>query len=119
MERRSARIKAATAKATFPAFGSGNFFALDPEQPHETPDEIYQRMGARMMNPAEMDHNCPFCRRTMSWELFQAHAQGCMTRWFKTVDIVHRKFAGTGPVSTTIKGVSAAADSSAPVKNEV
>ena len=108
----------AVARFGFPAFDRQNIFAFDPEQPHKSAEEIYQELGG-MNDPTQMDHNCPFCKRTMAWTLFKAHAEPCMRKWFKTLDITHRKFAGATPaVSATIKGTPATADVKAPAIGE-
>lgn len=95
--KRSARIRAATARATFPGFHPQNVFLMDPEKPTVDANALLTERGGAMTDPRSMNHNCPFCRKTMAWELFQAHALACVTRWFKTMDVTKRKFAGGGP----------------------
>lgn len=84
--RRSTRVDAASARATFPQFERSNVFLFDPEQPHEDPNDLLNRVhGGKMMDPRAMNHNCPFCNRTMAWDLFVAHAEACFRRWRKVV----------------------------------
>lgn len=116
MTKRNARIDAVTAeafqRAPAPGFRADNLFLHDPEQPHKTAEELYREAGG-MTDPASMDHNCPLCHKTMSWALFQAHAEDCATRWYKTIDPSKRFYAGAAPLSTTIHAVPASADSGA------
>lgn len=111
MTRKSAHIQAATARAVFPAFNRQNIFLMDPEKPREDPNDLLNRVHhGRMMDPREMNHNCPFCNRTMAWDLFVAHGEDCFKRWRKVVYRKRRTF-GTVVQSTTIQGSAAAASS--------
>jgi hypothetical protein len=81
---RSARVEAATAVATFPKFDRSNMFLYDPERPKEDPNDLLNRVhGGQMLDPHAMNHNCPFCSKTMAWDLFVAHAEACFRRWRK------------------------------------
>lgn len=84
-------IHAPTAVAYFRNAGRAMLF--DPERPTVDPDQLLKELGG-MTDPRLVNHNCPVCHRTMRWELFTAHAEACMRRWFKTLDIIHRKFPG-------------------------
>ena len=84
--KRSVRINAATAVATFPRFDRSNMFLFDPDKPHEDPNDLLNRVHhGQMLDPRAMNHNCPFCNRTMAWDLFVAHAEGCFRKWRKVV----------------------------------
>ena len=108
--KRSVRIDAATAKATFPRFDCANVFLFDPDKPREDPNDLLNRVHkGKMLDPASMNHNCPFCNRTMAWDLFTAHAEDCFRRWRKVVYRTRRMI----PTSTIITGATAAADSEA------
>lgn len=104
-EQRDVTIPAVTAEAVFSARARSMIF--DPERPGVDPDQLLseiKRQGGGMVDPRALNHNCPFCQKTMSWDLFKAHLSpnapggGCLTRWFHTVDITNRRFTGATPV---------------------
>lgn len=85
-ERKSAYINAPAAKAAFPVFERQNVFLYDPEKPREDPNDLLNRVhGGQMLDPRAMNHNCPFCNKTMAWDLFVAHAEACFRKWRKVV----------------------------------
>jgi len=87
----SARIEAATASAKFPRFDRSNVFLFDPENPYEDPNDLLNRVHkGKMLDPKEMNHNCPFCSKTMAWDLFVAHAEPCFKKWRKVVYKKHK-----------------------------
>ena len=88
--RRTAWIEGATAKASFPRFDRQNVFLMDPEQPKVDANQLLNQRGGRMLNPQDMNHNCPFCNRTMAWDLFMAHAEYCFKKWRKVAYRKHR-----------------------------
>lgn len=110
--KRSALIKGVSAKANFPRFDRANLFLFDPDQPREDPNDLLNRAhGGKMMDPASMNHNCPFCNRTMAWDLFLVHAESCFRKWRKVVR-GQRTFAGAAPQvpqSVKVIGETAAA----------
>lgn len=86
---KSAYIHAESAVANFPKFNRQNVFLMDPDQPKEDPNDLLNRVhGGKMMDPKAMNHNCPFCNKTMAWDIFVAHAEYCFRRWRK---VVYRK----------------------------
>ena len=115
MTTQSVRINAATAKATFPRFDRANVFLMDPDKPREDPNDMLNRtFGGKMLDPHAVNHNCPFCGKTMNWELFTNHAEGCFRKWRKVVrgQRVHAVPAlPVMPVSATIQAMPAAATS--------
>lgn len=92
------------------AFHRENIFLYDPDRPRVDPNDLYREMGNRLDDPAQMNHNCPMCHRTMAWEMFKAHAEACFVKWFHTMDATARKFAGAEVKSTNIEAVAASAD---------
>ena len=82
----------AFARAHPPGYDSGNVFLFDPDEPHKSAEQIYREMGARMTDPSAVNHNCPFCVCTMTWDLFRAHMEDCYTRNRK-----RRTFTGATP----------------------
>src|SRR5688500_3615539 len=83
---KTARIDAAVARATFPKFDRQNVFLYDPDKPREDPNDLLNRVHhGRMLDPRSMNHNCPFCNKTMAWDLFVAHGEDCFKRWRKVV----------------------------------
>lgn len=70
---------------------------FDPERPHMGPNELAKEIEA---DPSLLLINCPLCHKSYPYELFVAHypdtreGPGCRTRWFNTLDITKRKFAG-------------------------
>lgn len=96
---RNVSIFAPTAVAFFDAKVRADAFLFDPDRPHVGPNQLLKEMG-NMIDPRQMSHHCPFCDKTMSWELFGAHMKrskegpGCFQRWFNTMDVTHRKFSG-------------------------
>lgn len=79
---RSTRIDAAAAEATFPKFNRPNVFLYDPEKPKEDPNDLLNRVHhGQMLDPRAMNHNCPFCNKTMAWDLFVAHMEACFGKW--------------------------------------
>ena len=94
-----ADVMARAASAFFTANARGEMAVFDPDRPHVGPNELYAEMGGTT-DPRLMNHNCPFCRRTMAWDLFVAHMKrskegpGCFERWYKTVDPTFRRFTG-------------------------
>jgi hypothetical protein len=70
---------------------------FDPERPHMGPNELAREIDA---DPSLLQINCPLCHKSYEYELFIAHdpdtkeGPGCRTRWFNTLDITKRKFAG-------------------------
>jgi hypothetical protein len=104
---RSARVEAATAQAHFPRFGPATAFLLDTDA--KDPNDIYASQGG-YTDPRSMNHNCPLCERTLSYDLFVAHAQKCFTKWRNVkLNITRRTFAGAAPQSTTIHAAPASA----------
>lgn len=102
-EVRSALIRAPMAVAFQRApveYRSDNHVLFDPEKPRKSAEDIAREMGGRLTDPYAVNHNCPFCNRTLAWDLFRAHMQPCMRRWFNTVDITHRRFAGASTEET-------------------
>lgn len=96
---RSATVKAPTALA---AFQSGNFLLLDPDHPKGDPNELLRQQGGRLNDPRTMNHNCPVCHRTMTWELFKAHFREEYIKWRSVViDVTKRKFPGASPKDVT------------------
>lgn len=93
---RSVVIDAATARSAartpFPDFKQSNLFFLDPDRPKLDPNELLNSLGGRMTDPHAMNHNCPFCHRTMGWDLFRAHMRDCQKRWRRP-----RSFTGATP----------------------
>lgn len=89
---KSAIVHAATAEATFlKAFSRQNLALFDPERPREDPNDLLRRVHhGQMLDPRSMNHNCPFCNKTMAWDLFVAHAEPCFRRWRKVVYRQHR-----------------------------
>jgi len=86
MDKKFVRIEAATAQATFPKFNLSNVFLMDPDKPKEDPNDLLNRVHkGKMLDPRAMNHNCPFCNKTMAWDLFVAHAEDCFKRWRKVV----------------------------------
>lgn len=86
------RIDAGTAKAAFPKFDRSNVFLFDPDEPKEDPNDLLNRVhGGRMLDPRAMNHNCPFCGKTMAWDLFVAHAEACFRTWRKATYRARRK----------------------------
>ena len=110
----STRIDAVSADASFPRFNRQNVFLFDPDKPREDPNDLLNRVhDGKMMDPAAMNHNCPFCNRTMAWDLFLAHGEVCFRKWRKVVR-GQRVFAGAAPQgakSVTVVGEVAAASS--------
>ena len=109
--RKSVVIHAAVARASFPRFDRANIFLMDPDKPKEDPNEMLARtFKGKMLDPRAVNHNCPFCGKTMNWELFTTHAEACFRKWRKVVRglRVHQvpEFK-----SVTIQAVPAAADS--------
>lgn len=95
MQKRSVTINAATAVAQFPRFNRQNVFLMDPEKPKEDPNDLLNRVHhGQMLDPRSMNHNCPFCSKTMAWDLFVAHAEYCFKKWRKVVYKKH-KIIGT------------------------
>lgn len=92
MERRDVLIQAPAAKA-FLRFDRENAFLHDPDEPSIDPNELLRQLGS-MTDPNAVNHNCPFCHETMSWPLFQAHAETCFRKWYKMLDPSKRRFAG-------------------------
>lgn len=72
-------------------------FLFDPERPHMGPNELAKEIRD---DPSLLQFNCPFCHKSMQYQIFVAHlndtkeGKGCLTRWFKTVDITKRRFPG-------------------------
>lgn len=54
---------------------------FNPDQPQKSADDLLRDLGGQMTDPRKVDHNCPFCQKTMRWELFLAHIRPCMTKW--------------------------------------
>lgn len=67
---------------------------FDPERPRVDPNKLLRALGGKLTDPRKVSHNCPLCNETMRWELFEAHAPACIQRWGKTVDPIHRRYAG-------------------------
>lgn len=98
---REVRIDAPVAKATFPAFERSNIFLYDPEKPKEDPNDLLSRVhGGKMLDPRAVNHNCPFCNKTMAWDLFVAHGEDCFKRWRK---VVYQKRRTIGTVTTPLQ----------------
>ena len=95
VEPRSARVLALGPSL---AFKRENFLLLDPEAPLADPNELLAKQGGRLDDPRTMNHNCPSCGRTMTWDLFRAHALPCYRKWRRVkLDITKRVFQGGGP----------------------
>lgn len=95
MQKHSVTINAATAVAQFPRFNRQNVFLMDPEKPKEDPNDLLNRVHhGQMLDPRSMNHNCPFCSKTMAWDLFVSHAEYCFKKWRKVVYKKH-KIIGT------------------------
>lgn len=93
---KNARIDAATAAASFPRFERSNVFLYDPDKPKEDPNDLLNRVHhGQMLDPRAMNHNCPFCNKTMAWDLFVAHAEDCYRKWRK---VVYKKSRTIGTV---------------------
>lgn len=104
-ERKDVNIYAVPARAgvrapfPFSARGLGEAVLFDPERPTVGPNELLKEQGG-MVDPRFINHNCPFCHKTMSWALFGAHMKdtkegpGCFRRWFHTMDVTKRRFPG-------------------------
>ena len=98
--KRDAVIHAVTADAftRAPVFDPRNIFLFDPDEPHKSAEEIHREMGGTMIDPRTINHNCPFCNRTMAWDLFRVHMEDCYIRnRLVKLDITKRKFAGASP----------------------
>lgn len=61
----------------------------DPDRPQLDPNDLLRELG-RVIDPDSMNHNCPFCGKTMSWQLFIAHLVPCVTKWDKPRPTVWR-----------------------------
>lgn len=94
---RNVRVNGAVAKAEFPLLSPHSAVLLDPDKPTVDANVLLKERGGKMLDPALINHNCPFCKKTLAWDLFKAHMRPCVTRWFNTVDVTHRRFAGGGP----------------------
>lgn len=99
--RKDVTVKSVTAEAVFTMASPSMLF--NPDEPHVGPNELLAQLGS-MRDPRNVDHNCPFCFRSMRWELFKEHMldsddgrPGCFRRWFNTVDVRFRRFAGATP----------------------
>lgn len=89
---KSVQVNASVAKSFVNSFNRQNIFLFDPDQPKEDPNELLNRVHhGKMLDPREMNHNCPFCNKTMAWDLFLAHAEDCFKRWRKVVYRSKRK----------------------------
>ncbi len=110
-EKRHVDIEGMIAEAFF---HPSRLVLMDPEDPTVDVNELYQGRKRQMIDPKLMSFNCPLCHKTMAYELFVAHAEPCMVKWYKTLDPTLRTFAG--PQSSNIIGVSATADADAPVE---
>lgn len=108
-ERRDVQVHSETAVAYFSA--SARNMLYDPERPAVDADQLMRELGG-MLDPRLVNHNCPVCHKTMRWELFVAHAEPCMRRWFKTLDVMHRSFPGAAleRKDVAIGAVAATAD---------
>jgi hypothetical protein len=93
-ERKDVTIHSESAVAYFSARGRSMLY--DPDRPKVDPNQLYAELGS-MTDPRLVNHNCPICHKTMQWDLFVAHAEGCMRRWYHTLDVAHRKFRGATP----------------------
>ena len=101
--RRDATIHAPAALAftRAPVYDSRNVFLFDPDEPHKSAEQVHKEMGGKMTDPYAVNHNCPFCNRTMAWDLFRTHMEDCYTRnRLVKLDITKRKFAGATPEPT-------------------
>ena len=54
---------------------------FDPERPNVTADDLLKELGGKMTDPSAMNHNCPFCHKTLQWALFNVHLEPCLNRW--------------------------------------
>lgn len=83
-DRLDARIQNVAAKA-YVNGGIPNlaeaFTVLNPAQPQKDPDELLKEFKGNMRDPRAIDHNCPFCDKTMRWELFLAHLRPCIEKY--------------------------------------
>lgn len=76
---------------------------FDPDRPHMGPNELAKEVAE---NPNLIQFNCPLCHKSYGFELFKAHlvrtkeGPGCMERWYKTIDITKRTFAGASTGDT-------------------
>lgn len=94
---KSAYVNAATAEATFlkAIKSKQNIFLFDPDKPKEDPNDLLNRVHkGKMLDPRDINHNCPFCNRTMAWDLFLAHGEDCFKRW-RAVVYKKRRIVGT------------------------
>lgn len=83
-------INAPTARALF---GRPQFF--DPDRPTRDPNDVER--DARQ-NPRAVRFNCPICHvTTANEEAFWLHAEPCVAKWWKTLDVKYRVFAGARP----------------------
>ncbi len=80
-EKRSTTIRAG---GRLPAWEQKNFMMFDPDQPHKSAEQLAKEQG-RLTDPNEVEHNCPGCDRSMTWDIFQAHALPCYRKWRKVV----------------------------------
>lgn len=75
------------------AMTAQNMFLHDPARPMKDPNELLAELGGRLTSSG-VNHNCPCCNNTMTWELFAAHARDCFRRSFHTLPSGFRVFTG-------------------------
>ncbi len=98
-ERRSTTIRTGT---NTPAFSQENFMMFDPDQPHKSAEQLAKEQGGTT-DPNEVEHNCPGCNKSFSWDIFKAHAIPCYRKWWKVAKgwRRHRSFQGATLVTPT------------------
>ena len=91
-EKKSTRIGGG---GRLPAWEQTNFMVFDPDQPHKSAEQLAAEQGG-LTDPAEVEHNCPGCNKSFTWDIFQAHAIPCYRKWWKVAPgwRRHRSFAG-------------------------
>lgn len=109
-QRKDVTIHAETAVAYFGAHARAMLY--DPERPKVDPNELLKELGGRMTDPRRVNHNCPWCHKTLAWELFVAHLVPCVTKWYKVQDVTNRRF--TGATLGPDLAIEASIDSSPP-----
>jgi len=89
-------IRAAPAGARQPAFEQTNFMLFDPDQPHKSANELAAENGNRLTDPNEVEHGCPGCNKSFTWEIFKSHALPCYRKWWRVAPgwRRHRSFTG-------------------------
>ena len=76
------------------AMASGEPVLFDPERPQLDPNALLRERGGRITDPASVNWNCPLCYKTMSYDLFVAHARGCFRRYGSLLDPTLKQYKG-------------------------